>query len=121
LTPGYAPNARFEDPIFRLRFARLVTHYWKHAAFLGDERLIGDASLLEGIPGILIHGRYDVSSPLETAWRLHKNWRTSELHVVDNAGHGGGSMSEVLVAAMKLLRTASGRRSVPSRMPTPGV
>lgn len=102
LTPGYAPNARFRDPDFRLRFARLVTHYWKNAAFLADEQLIRDVSLLEGIPGILIHGRYDISSPLETAWRLHKKWRSSELQVVDDAGHGGGSMSEALVAAVRL-------------------
>ena len=43
-----------------------------------------------GIPGVLIHGRYDVSSPLETAWRLSQRWSTSELHVLDDAGHGGG-------------------------------
>ena len=39
---------------------------------------------------MLIHGRYDVSSPLETAWRLSQRWKTSELHVMDDAGHGGG-------------------------------
>ena len=35
LTPGHLPNPRYADPEFRLRFARLVTHYWRHAAFLG--------------------------------------------------------------------------------------
>ena len=35
LTPGHRPNPRYDDPEFRLRFARLVTHYWRHAAFLG--------------------------------------------------------------------------------------
>ena len=35
LTPGHQPNPRYEDPEFRYRFARLVTHYWRHAAFLG--------------------------------------------------------------------------------------
>jgi proline iminopeptidase len=108
LAPGSAANPRFDDPAFRLRFARLVTHYWKHAAFLADDQLIREVSLLESTPGILIHGRYDVSSPLETAWRLHKSWRRSELHVVDDAGHGGGSMSEALVTAIARLRTASG-------------
>ena len=39
---------------------------------------------------MLIHGRYDVSSPLETAWRLSQRWTTSRLHVLDDAGHGGG-------------------------------
>lgn len=70
LTPGYRPDERFEDPEFRLGFARLVTHYWRHAAFLDEDQLLLNASILNGIPGVLIHGRQDVSSPLETAWRL---------------------------------------------------
>jgi len=90
LTPGHLPNPRFLDPEFRLRFARLVTHYWRHAAFLEDDQLLRDAHKLNGIPGVLIHGRYDVSSPLETAWQLSRSWTTSRLHILDDAGHGGG-------------------------------
>jgi proline iminopeptidase len=57
LTPGHAPNPRYQDPEFRLRIARLVTHYWQHAAFLKEDQLIRDAPKLNGIPGVLIHGR----------------------------------------------------------------
>lgn len=90
LAPDHQPNPRYDDPEFRLRFARLVTHYWRHAAFLGEDQLLRDAATLNGIPGVLIHGRYDVSSPLETAWHLAQHWTTSELHILDDAGHGGG-------------------------------
>lgn len=90
LTPGHAPSPSFQDPEFRLRFSRLVTHYWRHAAFLEDDQLLRDAPLLNGIPGVLIHGRYDVSGPLVTAWKLHKQWRSSKLHILGDAGHGGG-------------------------------
>ena len=90
LAPGHTPDPRFQDAAFRLRFARLVTHYWRHAAFLEDDQLIRDAASLNGIPGLLIHGRYDVSSPLDTVWRLARNWTTSRLRVLDDAGHGGG-------------------------------
>ena len=90
LTPGHAPDPRFLDAEFRLRFSRLVTHYWRNAAFLDDEQLIRDAALLNGIPAVLIHGRYDLSSPLETAWRLSRRWATSELKLLGDAGHGGG-------------------------------
>jgi proline iminopeptidase len=89
LMPGHRPNPRFDDAEFRLRFARLVTHYWRHAAFLAESQLIRDASKLNGIPGVLIHGRFDVSGPLSTAWQLHKRWTTSRLHILDDAGHGG--------------------------------
>jgi len=89
LTPGHTPNPRFEDPEFRLRFARLVTHYWRHAAFLGEDQLLRDAAKLNGIPGVLLHGRYDVSGPLATAWELAKRWTTCRLDVLEDAGHGG--------------------------------
>ena len=104
LTPGHQPYLRYEDPEFRLRFARLVTHYWRHAAFLGDDQLIREAAKLNGIPGVLIHGRYDVSSPLETAWQLSQRWRTSRLHVLEDAGHGGGdSFCPAVVGALNAL------------------
>ena len=90
LNPGHAPSPRYQDPAFRLRFARLVTHYWRHAAFLEEDQLIRDAAKLNGIPGLLIHGRYDVSGPLITAWRLSQRWTTCRLQVLDDAGHGGG-------------------------------
>jgi proline iminopeptidase len=91
LTPGHQPNPLFDDAEFRLRFARLVTHYWRHAAFLEEDQLIRDASRLNGIPGALIHGRFDVSGPLSTAWQLHKRWTTTRLHILEDAGHGGGN------------------------------
>src|SRR5262249_33880940 len=106
LTPGHRPNPRFEDPEFRLLFARLVTHYWRHAAFLREDQLLRAAATLNGIPGVLIHGRYDVSSPLETVWRLSQGWSTSRLHILDDAGHGGGeTFIATVVGALNRLAT----------------
>jgi proline iminopeptidase len=90
LTPGHTPNPRYHDPEFRQRFSRLVTHYWRHAAFLREDQLIHDAAKLNGIPGLLIHGRYDVSGPSVTAWQLSQRWTTSRLRILDDAGHCGG-------------------------------
>lgn len=59
-----------------------------------------DASTLNGIPGVLIHGRFDVSGPLETAWRLSQRWATSRLQVIDDAGHGGGGVGAAVEAAL---------------------
>ena len=106
LVPGYAPNRRFEDPTFRLLFTRLVTHYWRHGAFLDEDQLIRNVSVLKDIPGVLLHGRYDVSSPLETAWRLHQAWQGSVLHVIDHAGHGGGIMTDRIVEAINRIGLA---------------
>ncbi len=104
LTPARAPDRRFLDSDFRLRFARLVTHYWRHAAFLEDGRLLRDAGSLSEIPGILVHGRYDVSSPLEAAWQLHKAWPKSRLRIAGDAGHGTGSFAQHIVDALNEIR-----------------
>jgi proline iminopeptidase len=104
LAPGHVPNRRFLAPEFRLRFARLVTHYWRHSAFLDEDQLLRNAALLNGIPGVLIHGRYDVSSALEIPWKLHRSWAESELHVVDDAGHGSGSLPERIVEGVHLVK-----------------
>jgi proline iminopeptidase len=99
--PGRPPSPRFGDPAFRMAFARLVTHYWHHAAWLEDGALLRDAGRLAGIPGVLVHGRLDLGGPLDIAWHLARAWPGSELVVIDEAGHGLGhpGMSEALVAA----------------------
>ena len=104
LVPAPTRRSNFDDPEFRLRFARLVTHYWSNAAFLGENQLVRNASMLNGIPGVLIHGRFDVSSPLETAWRLSQDWVTSRLCVVEDAGHGASATftGEVVAALDEL-------------------
>ncbi|MEL7209591.1 MAG: alpha/beta fold hydrolase, partial [Actinomycetota bacterium] len=40
LAGGPAANPRYDDPDFRLCFARLVTHYWANAAFLPEGQLL---------------------------------------------------------------------------------
>lgn len=100
LMPGWQPNPRYEDPEFRLTFARLVTHYWSHGCFLADGEALAGVHRLADIPGVLIHGRWDVSGPLDTAWKLHRAWPDSQLIVLEDAGHGGAGFPETMVAAL---------------------
>jgi proline iminopeptidase len=88
---GQPADPRYADPAFRLCFARLVTHYWSHAAWLKDDALFHGLPALSSIPAVLIHGAQDISSPLDIPWRIAKAWPTSELIVIESAGHGGGS------------------------------
>jgi proline iminopeptidase len=106
IDPDAKPDPRFEDPRFRMRFARLVTHYWRHAAWLDDGQLIREAPKLAGIPGVLVHGRLDVSGPPDIAWELARAWPDAELVLVDRAGHGSGypGMAESVVAATDRFR-----------------
>ena len=99
---GYKPDPRYEDPVLRLRLARLVSHYWGHAAWLEDGALLRDAGKLAGIPGVLITGRLDISSPPDIAWHLAQAWPDAELHIVGDAGHGASSanVSDLVLAAI---------------------
>ncbi|HVW42377.1 MAG TPA: prolyl aminopeptidase [Amycolatopsis sp.] len=99
LAPDAAPSLSVADPAYQLAFARIVTHYWSHGCFLDEGQLLRGIERLHGIPAVLIHGRHDVSGPLGTAWALHRAWPGSELVVLDDAGHGGGSMTAAIVAA----------------------
>jgi proline iminopeptidase len=84
----------------RLAFVRICTHYFSHDAWLEDGELLRGAHRLAGIPGVLVHGRLDLGSPLRTAWELHRAWPGSELEVVDDAGHtGSDAMRAAVVAA----------------------
>jgi hypothetical protein len=49
---------------------RICAHYFSHAAWLEEGALLRDTNRLAGIPGILIHGRLDMGSPLKTTWEL---------------------------------------------------
>ncbi len=98
----HQPDPRYQDPVFRLVFARLVTHYWRHAAWLADGALLRDVGKLAGIPGVLVHGRLDVSSPPDIAWELARAWPDAELVLVDDAAHGAGEpgLAAVLLDAL---------------------
>lgn len=110
-TGQHRPDSRYDDPVFRLTFARLVTHYWRHNGWLDDGVLLREARRLAGIPGVLVHGRLDISSPPDIAWHLSQAWPDAELVLIDAAGHGAGhaGMSEALIAATDRFATSPGR------------
>ena len=94
---GTEPNPRYEDPRFRMAFARIVTHYFHHGAWLEPRQIIRNVHQLLGIPAVLIHGQLDHSTPIATARELADAWPDSELVVVD-AGHLAGEPAMVEAA-----------------------
>jgi proline iminopeptidase len=89
--PSHQLSARFTDPDFRMSFARIVTHYVRHNAWLTDGIVLHDAGRLSAIPGVLITGRFDLQAPVGWAWDLSRAWPGAELVIVDNAGHDASS------------------------------
>ncbi|MFD9823273.1 prolyl aminopeptidase [Streptomyces violascens] len=95
-------DKRFCDPAFRMTYARLVTHYWRHAAWLDDGQLVDGVRKWDGISGVLITGGLDLSSPPDPARALAAAWPGCELLVIDEARHGLGhsDMSGAVQAAL---------------------
>src|SRR5690606_7505892 len=98
---AWQPGQTQEDARTRENFATLVTHYWANDCFLrGEDAILPRAAELAGIPGVLIHGRYDVSGPAITPWRLHQAWPGSRLEIVESEGHGGQIEMELTTEAI---------------------
>ena len=77
-----------EDAHFALSFARIENHYFVNGGFFEhDDQLLRDAHRLRGIPGVIVHGRYDVVCPVQNAWDLHQAWPEAKLVISPTAGH----------------------------------
>ena len=90
LEPDPEVVAHFRDPHVALAMARIENHYFVNDAFLEPDQLLAGAGRLQGIPGTLVHGRYDIICPVENAWELHRAWPGSELVITPRAGHAAG-------------------------------
>jgi proline iminopeptidase len=88
-------------PAEAVAMVRICAHYAQHGAWLEEGALIRDAGRLAGIPGVIIHGRRDMSCPVESAHAVAQAWSGVKLVVLDDAGH---------------LRTDSSRRALLSAL-----
>eukprot|EP01135_Chromosphaera_perkinsii_P005773 Nk52_evm16s360 gene=Nk52_evmTU16s360 len=89
---SYAEKA--EDPKWALAFARIECHYFVNGGFFkSPEHVLDNAHKLNGIPGVIIQGRYDVVCPAKSAWELSKKWKDGKLTIVGNAGHSATETS----------------------------
>jgi len=87
LLPEPATSTPFEDAEYAYAFARIENHFFVHAGWLDEGQLIRDAHKLKDIPGVIVHGRYDMPCPAKYAWALHKAWPKAEFHLIEGAGH----------------------------------
>jgi proline iminopeptidase len=103
LLPDPARVARFGADQFALTFASIECHYFVHGGFLErDGQLLEEAWRLSDIPGVVVHGRYDVCTPVANAWDLKRAWPEVELRIVEDAGHTmtePGTIHELVTAA----------------------
>jgi len=94
--------SRFGAGTYALAFARIESHYFVNRGFFDrDGELLLNAERLRGIPGVIVHGRYDVVTPVRNAIRLHQAWPDADLRIVTDAGHAmteAGTVHELIRA-----------------------
>lgn len=112
LLPNEARVKHFASDKYALAFARIECHYFVNRGFLEkDDQLIANAHLLHDIPGIIVHGRYDVVTPLKSAWELARAWPRAQLKIVPDSGHAmtePGIVHELVSATRTFGPEASG-------------
>ncbi|MBI1620241.1 prolyl aminopeptidase [Aquamicrobium zhengzhouense] len=77
----------FGEADYAIAFARIENHFFTHGAWLEEGQLLRDAHKLRGIPGLIVHGRYDMPCPARYAWQLSKEWPDAEFYLIEGAGH----------------------------------
>ncbi|MFZ0487261.1 MAG: prolyl aminopeptidase [Arenicellales bacterium] len=114
LYPNKTTRAFFGDPHVALALARIESHFFLHDLFLQPNQVLRDSYRLRSIPGVIVHGRYDMICPLENALALRRVWSGAEFTVVPGAGHAAGepAIQDALVkATVDVARRLTGNSS----------
>jgi proline iminopeptidase len=83
-----ARPAKFSEVDFAIAFARIECHYFMNRGFFEtDGWLLENIDAIRGIPGWIVQGRFDVVTPLESAWVLKQAWPEVNFEVIWDAGH----------------------------------
>lgn len=77
----------FSDGHFALALARIECHYFVNQCFFEPNQLLKNMHKISHLPGIIVHGRYDMICPAEQAFEVHALWQACQLHIVRDAGH----------------------------------
>ena len=88
-----------------LSLARIEAHYFTNNTFLEPDQILRDAHRLANIPGVIVHGRYDMVCPLQSAWDLHRAWPEAEFNIIPDAGHSAsepGNVDALIKATIKM-------------------
>lgn len=102
--------ASLTEPKAALAVARIFTHYCINGAFLEPGHLLRDLGRIRHLPAEIVQGRYDIVTPMATAWALHRAWPEARFTIVDEANHAATdrapALSRALRAATDRLRDA---------------
>ncbi|GAB2191502.1 prolyl aminopeptidase [Sessilibacter sp. MAH1] len=87
LRPSQETVDHFSEPHLAMSLARIEAHYFINDSFIEENQILNNMQAIENIPGVIVHGRYDMVCSLDNAYELYKLWPESELKIIRDAGH----------------------------------
>ena len=101
LKPSSRVMDHFTDPHTAISLARIEVHYFTNKSFIKENQILDNMDRIQQIPGIIIHGRYDMVCPLDNSQALYRVWDNAELNIIREAGHASSepAISDALVKA----------------------
>ncbi|MAZ43662.1 MAG: prolyl aminopeptidase [Legionellales bacterium] len=101
LHPNKKVVERFTDPHNARSIARIEAHFFQNQMFFPENFILDNADKFANIPGVIIHGRYDMVCPPENALALSAAWPKARLNIVRDAGHASAepSITDALILA----------------------
>lgn len=113
------PMRTIQDPMARLGFSRVVTHYFGNNAFQADDAITSRLRRIEHIPAYFVRGRLDIASPLRSAYDITRNLPQATLDIVETDAHGAGEDTfKRLIETLNRLGAPANRGSTPSKAGT---
>ncbi|TVP92668.1 MAG: prolyl aminopeptidase [Pseudomonadaceae bacterium] len=105
LRPSSKVVERFSEARRAYALARIECHYFQHQSFLEPDQLLSNMHKIAHIPGVIVHGRYDMVCPLDNALAVHQRWPVSELQIIRDAGHAASEpgIADALVRATEAM------------------
>jgi proline iminopeptidase len=83
-----ARPSKFNEIDFAIAFARIECHFFANGGFFDSENwILENVDKLADIPGWIVQGRFDVVTPMDSAWRLKTAWPKARFDVIWDAGH----------------------------------
>lgn len=67
--------------------ARIESHFYKNYLVDDSQSLMKRVEDFRHVPAVIIHGRYDMITPLKTAHALHTVWPEADYVIVPDGGH----------------------------------
>lgn len=88
LLPSEERMQSFASDSFAVAFARIECHYFVNGGFFErDDQILANMDRIRHIPAVIVQGRYDVVTPMATAWDLYRTWPEARFDLVQDAGH----------------------------------